>query len=258
MRRCISGNALKRVLLAASLVVVSVGCGGGDTRSEPDTATLAAVQSWTGALPASAEQMTTAAFRAFVDGLTDGVGDTADRRCDGPGCAGSNPTATARVRFHSISDAHLVTPDHSHSNGVIVAWFEQLAGPPDLKLRLFPNRTYYVVSLPSRRWRLVELMPGNAGHAWHSVQGLYNNCPTRQDEPPHTGSVARFRYCEESHATDTLVAAPLTLERPPWISCPYGCCTFDPDPPSQLPAPPPAPGLPEVPPPGGPPTPPPE
>jgi hypothetical protein len=224
------------VILATALLVSVAGCTrGGDDPEGGDPGDT----SYIGALPMPADDMSTAEFRSFTDSVkaNAGGGDTTDRPCTGAGgCGTTPPTQFARVFVGAVSDANRVPRDHTHANGVVVAWFEHRAGPNEARYGFLPNHQYYVVLFPGGSYRLRQVNPGGV-HQWHGVARRYSVCQPEHD-PGNEPSEARWLSCAEAHrmrtgaVAMTLVASAgqeaLAEEILPWIRCPYGCCYPDP------------------------------
>jgi len=194
------------------------------------------VASLPGALTKPIDQYTGDEFYDFVQKLKWGGGAEKDRRCKGnPGCGGTKPTQSTKVRVDAVDGQDSITTTSLPANGVVTVRALNRGSLDEERYGFKADKKYeyYAIVLPGAgengNWRIEELdtTPGARKHTSFGT-GTFQPC----NHPFRPGRVnrANFYTCanspsgSDSAQTSNLVMFDAT--DPIWIECARGCCVF--------------------------------
>ena len=193
------------------------------------------VASLPGALTKPIDQYTGDEFYDFVQKLKWGGGAEKARKCKGnPGCGGTNPSQTTRVRVDAVDGQDSIPVTTLPANGVVAvrAGNKGTLDEERYGFKADKKYEYYAIVLPGTgtngSWRIEELdtTPGARKHTSFGT-GTFEGC----NHPFRPGRVnrANFYTCADSPAsTDSVQRSNLRMAAAPtdpiWIDCLAGCC----------------------------------
>jgi len=174
-------------------------------------------------------------FYDFVQKLKWGGGAEKVRKCKGnPGCGGTSPTQTTRVRVDAVDGQDSLPVTTLPTNGVAAVRASNRGTLDEERYGFKADKKYeyYVIVMPGTGrdggWRIEELdtTPGARKHSSFGT-GTFHPC----DHPYQPGRVnrANFYTCADSPAaTDSVQKSNLKMFSAPtdpiWITCARGCC----------------------------------
>jgi len=210
---------------------------GGAPPQAPANAVAAAapaVAALPGALTKPIDQYTGDEFYDFVQKLKWGGGVEKARKCKGnPGCGGTKPSQTTKVRVDAVDGQDSITTTALPVNGVVAVRALNRGSLDEERYGFKADKKfeYYAIVLPGAGengdWRIEELdtTPGARKHTSFGT-GTFEGC----NHPYRPGRVnrANFYTCANSpsgnDSTQTSNLMMFDATDPIWIDCSRGCC----------------------------------